>query len=145
MIINQAIKNYWNAMCEDMNSNPRKFYNTFAPFLRTKPKKDKSIISLNIQGATHQDQDLVAQEITNYFCSIADHIGGTDVCGITEALWYQHQSVSNITARHAPNTFSFRRPNRNEVLAALREINPHKATGYDICYLQEYSKWQQNC
>ena len=74
----------------------------------------------------------MAQEFTNYFCLIADHIGGTDVCGLTEASCYQHQSVLNITARHAPNTFSFRRLNRNEVLAALREINSHKATGYDM-------------
>ena len=74
----------------------------------------------------------MAQEFTNYVCSIADHIGGTDVCGLKKALCYQHQSVSNITARHAPNTFSFRRLNRNEVLPALREINPHKATGYDM-------------
>lgn len=35
----KAIKNCWNAICEDMNNNPRKFYNTFTPFLRTKPKK----------------------------------------------------------------------------------------------------------
>ena len=123
----KAIKNYWNAICEDMNNNPRKFYNTFTPFLRTKLKKDKSIISLTIQGVTHQDQSLVAQEFTSFFCSIADHIGGTDVCGLTEALCYQHQSISNIAARHAPNTFSFRRLNRDEVLAALREINPRKA------------------
>ena len=54
------------------------------------------------------------------------------MCGLTEALCYQHQSVSNITARHDPNTLSFRRLNRNEVLAALGEINPHKATGYDM-------------
>ena len=128
----KAIKNYWNAICEDMNNNPRKLYNTFTPFLRTKPKKDKSIISLTIQGVTHQDQSLVAQEFTNFFCSIADHIGGTDVCGLTEVLCYQHQSIPNIAARHAPNTFSFRRLNRDEVLAALREINPRKATGYDM-------------
>lgn len=69
----------------------------------------------------------MAQEFNNYFCSIADYIGGTDVSGITEASCYQHLSVSNITARHALNTFSFRRLSRNEVLAALREINPHKA------------------
>ena len=80
----KAIKNYWNAICKDMDNNPRKFYNTFTRFLRTKPKKDKSIIYLNIQGVTHQDQSLVAQEFTNYFCSIADRIGGIDVCGLTE-------------------------------------------------------------
>ena len=28
-------------------------------------------------------QGLVAQEFNNCFCSIADYIGGTDVCGIT--------------------------------------------------------------
>ena len=128
----KAIKNYWNAICEDMNNNSRRFYNTFTPFLRTKPKKDKSLISLNIEGVTHQDQRLVAQEFTNYFCSIADHIGGTDVWGLTEALCYQHHSVASINARHDPNTFSFRRLDRNEVLTALREINPHRATGYDM-------------
>ena len=58
----KAIKNYWNAICEDMNNNSKKFYNTFTPFLRTKPKKDKSLISLDIEGVTHQDQRLVAQE-----------------------------------------------------------------------------------
>ena len=49
----KAIKNYWNAICEDMNNNSRRFYNTFTPFLRTKPKKDKSLISFNIEGVTH--------------------------------------------------------------------------------------------
>ena len=55
-----------------------------------------------------------------------------DVGTLTEALCYQHHSVASINARHDPNTFSFRRLDRNEVLAALREINPHKATGYDM-------------
>ena len=52
--------------------------------------------------------------------------------GLTEALCHQHHSVANINNRHDPNTFSFRRLDRNEVLAAVREINPHKATGYDM-------------
>ena len=44
----------------------------------------------------------------------------------------RNELVASINARHDPNTFSFRRLDRNEVLAALREINPHKATGYDM-------------
>ena len=44
------------------------------------------------------------EEFTNYFCSIADRIGGTDVWGLTEALCYQHHSVASINARHDPNT-----------------------------------------
>ena len=69
---------------------------------------------------------------TTFARLIPDYIGGTDVCGRTEASCYQRQSVSNIIARHALNTFSFRRLSRNEVLAALKEIDPHKATGHDM-------------
>lgn len=53
------------------------------------------------------------------------------MCSLIEALCYQHQSVSNMTVRHDSNTFSFRRLNRNEVLAAIRGINPHKVTRHD--------------
>lgn len=65
----RAIKEYWNAISIDMNNNPRKFYNTFTPCLNSKTK-DNSAISLNIRGVIQQDQGLVAQEFTNYFCSI---------------------------------------------------------------------------
>lgn len=29
----RTINEYWNAISTDMNNNPRKFYNTFTPFL----------------------------------------------------------------------------------------------------------------
>lgn len=45
----KAINEYWNAISADMNNDPRKFYNTFTPFLNSKTK-DNSAISLNIQG-----------------------------------------------------------------------------------------------
>ena len=102
-----------------MNNNPRKFYNTFTPFLNSKTK-DNSAISLNILGVKQQDQGLVAREFTNYFCSIADHIGGQYACIISEL----HRSVLAINAKHTPNTFKFRKLKRQEVLAALKERVP---------------------
>ena len=64
--------------------------------------------------------------------NVGKTIKGCNVGALTEALCYQHHSVASINARHDPNTFSFRRLDRNEVPAALKEINPHKATGYDM-------------
>lgn len=127
----RAIKEYWNAISIDMNNNPRKFYNTFTPFLNSKTK-DNSAISLNIRGVIQQDQGLVAQEFTNNFCSIADHIGGPYACNITENDCDLHRSALAINAKHTPNTFKFRKLKRQEVLAALKEINPNKAAGYDM-------------
>jgi len=79
-----------------------------------------------------QDQGLVAQEFTNNFCSIADHIGGPYACNITENDCDLHRSTLAINAKHTPNTFKFRKLKRQEVLAALKGINPNKAAGYDM-------------
>lgn len=46
----RAIRDYWKEQSNELKRNPKKFYNTFMPFLSTKNRHDKSEVSLNIQG-----------------------------------------------------------------------------------------------
>jgi hypothetical protein len=46
----KAIKNYWNGISIELNSNPRQFFKTFKPFLNSKNKTGNTEISLNILG-----------------------------------------------------------------------------------------------
>ena len=59
-------------------------------------------------------------------------MGGSGVCNVTEEECRNHQSVLAINARHTSNTFRYRKVKRHEVLTALKEIKPNKATGYDM-------------
>lgn len=50
---------------------------------------------------------------------------------MTEENCYRHPGVSAIRYRQMASMFNFRSISREEVLDALWEINPHKATGFD--------------
>ena len=50
---------------------------------------------------------------------------------MTEEKCYRHPRVSAIRHRQMPSTFNIRSISREEVLDALRGINPRKATGFD--------------
>ena len=93
--------------------------------------RDSADISLNIQGQLQQNKQIVAAEFTRYFPTVADNIGGMEASCLTEEKCYRHPGVSAISNRQMLSTFNIRSISREEILDALRGINPHKATGFD--------------
>jgi len=129
----KAIKDYWNGVSGRLDKNPKKFFGTFTPFISSNCAKDKDStdISLNIQGQLRQNKQIVAEEFTRYLSTIADNIEGMEASCLTEEKCYRHPGVSAIRHRQMPSTFNFRSISREDVLDALRGINPRKATGFD--------------
>ncbi|CAB4038116.1 Hypothetical predicted protein, partial [Paramuricea clavata] len=127
----KAIKSYWNEISLELNENPRKFFSTFMPFISSKGQKETNEIHLNIEGRIEQDQRIVAEEFADYFSTVADAIGGEEATNLTEEKCINHRSIEMIRARYEPDSFSFIEIKREEVLKALKELNPRKATGHD--------------
>ena len=50
----------------------RTFYRTFTPFLNNKKVKDKTDITLNIQGTLLQDQRSVAEQFADCFSTVGE-------------------------------------------------------------------------
>ena len=50
---------------------------------------------------------------------------------MTEEKCYRHPGISAIRHRQMASTFNFRSITKEDVLDALRSINPHRATGFD--------------
>ena len=50
---------------------------------------------------------------------------------LTEEKCYRHPGISAIRHRQMASTFNFRSISKEEVLDALRGINPHRATRFD--------------
>ena len=129
----KAIKDYWNGVSGKLDKNPKKFFGTFMPFIISKCAKDKDStdISLHIQGQLQQNKQIVEEEFTRYLSTTADNIEGMEASCLTEEKCYRHPRVSAIRHRQMPSTFNIRSISREEVLDALRGINPRKATGFD--------------
>ena len=50
---------------------------------------------------------------------------------LTEEKCYRHPGISAIRHRQIASTFNFRSISKEDVLDALRGINPHRTTGFD--------------
>ena len=97
----KSIKSYWQKVCNNLNSNPiKKFYNTFNPFLNH--KKDACAgnnITLNINRKLETNQETVAEHFADYFSTMANNIGGTDILNLKEENFSAHVCVQNIRKR----------------------------------------------
>ncbi|CAB4042704.1 Hypothetical predicted protein, partial [Paramuricea clavata] len=58
----RAIRKYWREKAEDLKTNPRNFFNAFAPFIRNKGKENTTI-SLQVDDKIEHDQREVAQAL----------------------------------------------------------------------------------
>lgn len=67
-----AIRDYWRQPSAESKRDPKKFCRTFMPFLNNKKLKDKTEITLNIQGTLLQDQRSVAEEFADYFATVGE-------------------------------------------------------------------------
>ena len=94
-------------MSNSIKSDPRKFYKTFTPFLDVKNKQNaKESICLKIDQKLEFDQLKVADHLANYFSTIADGTGGTNVQNLTEYDFGNHGSIKHIAMISALNAAS---------------------------------------
>ena len=131
----KSIKSYWQKVCNNLNSNPKQFYNTFNPFLNH--KKDACTgnnITLNVNGKLETNQETVAEHLADYFSTMADNIGGTDILNLREEDFSAHVCVQNIKetlsgSDRPPFTFSSVQP--AELIKEMESLNANKASGHD--------------
>ena len=131
----KSIKSYWQKVCNNLNSNPKQFYNTFSPFLNH--KKDACAgnnITLNINGKVETNQETVAEHFADYFSTMANNIGGTDILNLKEENFSAHVCVQNIKetlsgSDRPPFTFSSVQP--AELIKEMESLNANKASGHD--------------
>ena len=131
----KSIKSYWQKVCNNLNSNPKQFYNTFNPFLNH--KKDACAgnnITLNINGKLETNQETVAEHFADYFSTMANNIGGTDILNLKEENFSAHVCVQNIKetlsgSDRPPFTFSSVQP--AELIKEMESLNANKASGHD--------------
>ena len=131
----KSIKSYWQKVCNNLNSNPKQFYNTFNTFLNH--KKDACAgnnITLNINGKVETNQETVAEHFADYFSTMANNIGGTDILNLKEENFSAHVCVQNIKetlsgSDRPPFTFSSVQP--AELIKEMESLNANKASGHD--------------
>ena len=90
---------------------------------------------LKIDQKLKLDQLKVADHLANYFSTIADGTGGTNVQNLTEDDFGNHGSIKHIAMISALNAaseeFQFKPLDNKLVQEAMKMLNPRKATGYD--------------
>lgn len=131
----KSIKSYWQKVCNNLNSNPKQFYYTFNPFLNH--KKDAcsgNNITLDINGKLEANQETVAEHFADYFSTMANNIGGTDILNLNEENFRAHFCVQNIKetlsgSDKPPFTFSSVQP--AELIKEMESLNANKVPGHD--------------
>ena len=94
-------------------------------------------IILNENGETKTDAAEVSEIFNDFFISTASEIGhNEDIASVPQAIdeYANHPSVMMIK-RHYNNViekFDFNSVDANDVMIILKNINPTKATGYDL-------------
>lgn len=107
---------YWKGVSRKLNENSKKFFGTFMPLVSSKSTGDKDLtdISLNSQGQLQQDRQIVAEEFTRYFSTVADNIGGFEAACLTENKCYSHPGEIAMRNKHMSNSFNFKSISRRE-------------------------------
>ena len=85
----------------------RTFYRTFTPFLNNKKVKDKTDITLHIQGTLLQDQRSVAEQFADYFSTLGESsFDNGPAMNLTTEECDRHPSVPAIRSRWNSNSLS---------------------------------------
>ena len=117
-----------------MNSKTSDFFKSFKPFLGSKKGSNgRDIINIEINSEIEKDQSVVAVELSKYFSTLADDIGGSNTILLTENDFSNQSSVINITINYT-NTeqFSFSNITKTETTKALESVNPTKSMNWDM-------------
>ena len=102
-----------------------------------KKLRNEGNIILNENGEIKTDAAEVSEIFNDFFISTASEIGhNEDIASVPQAIdeYADHPSVMMIK-RHYDNVienFDFHSVDANDVMIILKNINPTKATGYDL-------------
>ena len=91
-------------------------------------------ITLNINGELETNQGTVAEHFADYFSTMANNIGGTDILNLKEENSSAHICIQNIKetlsgSDRPPFTFSNVQP--AEVIKEMESLNANQASGHD--------------
>ena len=117
---------------KNCNKHDKQFWRTISPFMSDKKFRKGGNIILNENGETETDAAEVSEIFNDFFIFSACEIGhNEDIASVTQAIdeYANHPSVMMIK-RHYDNVISFR--GRSDVMVILKNINPNKATEYDL-------------
>ena len=74
-----AVRQYWKKKTSDLKENPRKFFETFKPFLRPKKGVLGTDINLKVDGKIISNQETVAEILAGHFATLASDIGNVNL------------------------------------------------------------------
>lgn len=74
----KGIKAYWEKKSSELKSKPKEFFNAFKPFL-SNTSKEENAISLKIEKKVEKYELNIAEELADYFSTVAVAIGGNYV------------------------------------------------------------------
>ena len=125
----RAIKTYFRKRSDEINQDPRQFWNTYRPFLHSRRGLKSNDIILKEGAEIITDKSRIANIFNDYFVNIANHIEAPseEVYGRDFA---DHPSVMAISDS-VSSSFSFSPTNSTCVKQLLLDINIRKSPGYD--------------
>ena len=88
----------------------------------------------DINREIENDQNVVAEELSEYFSTVADDIRGSNTLSLGEDDFSSHPSVVNIANNFtSTEKFSFCSITKTETVKALESLNPPtKSMGWDM-------------
>ena len=129
-----SMRIYFEKNCK---THDKQFWRKISPFMSDKKFRNGGNIILNENGETKTDAAEVSEIFNDFFISTASEIGhNEDIASVPQAIdeYANHPSVMMIK-RHYDNVienFDFHSVDANDVMIILKNINPTKATGYDL-------------
>ena len=140
-----SMRIYFEKNCK---KHDKQFWRTISPFMSDKKFRNGGNIILNENGETKTDAAEVPEIFNDFFISTASKIGhNEDIASVPQAIdeYANHPSVMMIK-RHYDNVienFDFHSVDANDVMIILKNINPNKATGYDLIPKKTHSNSPQ--
>ena len=129
----EAIKDYFRKKSEEINQNPRQFWDTYRPFLHSKRSFKANDIILKEDEQIIAEKSAIASIFNYYFINIANHIDIPN-CDVYGRDFVDHPRVKaiieNVRSAGTPDlSFSLTSPARVQQL--LQDIKVNKSPGHD--------------
>ena len=129
-----SMRIYFEKICK---KHDKQFWRTISPFMSDKKFRNGGNIILNEYGETKTDAAEVSEIFNDFFISTASEIGhNEDIASVPQAIdeYADHPSVMMIKRQYdnVIENFDFHSVDANDVMIILKNINPTKATGYDL-------------
>jgi hypothetical protein len=116
--------------CSNAKSEPRKFWQTFSPYLSNKEKDSTSIQLMEGEKFINDPKD-ISELFNSKFTTIADDIGLDSQYSKDISEHPSYNIIRNHVMLKNIDEFDFKLTNVANVQKILNDLNVNKATGYD--------------